>query len=166
MKAIKLLVLGMVMAVVGTAEGQVNVNVQIGAAPAWGPRGYENSRYYYLPDVDAYYDRNTSMFIYLSGNNWIHRRALPARYHNYNLYRGRKVVMSNYHGNSPYYNHKVYKAKYYRGHQAAPQKRVVYQNKGNKNQQSAFKVKDHGNNKNDRNSGHKSKGNGNGKKNK
>lgn len=115
MKTIKLVVLGLVMAFAGAVQSQISVNVHIGSAPVWGPRGYEHARYYYLPDVEAYYDVKTAMFIYISGNAWIRRSYLPSRYQHYNLYRGRKVVMNNYHGNSPYYNHKFYRSKYGQG---------------------------------------------------
>ena len=172
MKTIKLLVLGMILALAGTAQGQISVNVHLGTAPAWGPRGYDNARYYYLPDVEAYYDVNTAMFIYISGNTWIRRSYLPERYHEYNLYRGRKVVMNNYHGNTPYYNHKVYRAKYGHGNQGAPQQRMENRNPGNNNQRMSNRNPGNNNqrydrnvgqrnSKDDRNSGH----NGNGKKN-
>lgn len=177
MKTIKLLVLGMILALGGTAQGQISVNLNIGTAPDWGPRGYDNARYYYLPDVDAYYDVNTAMFIYISGNSWIRRSYLPNRYRGYNLYRGRKVVMNNYHGNSPYYNHKVYRAKYGHGNYSAPH-RIVNRNNGNNNHnhRSVVNTRNQRNdrndrngnfrnnkNKNDRNSGHKGNGNEKGK---
>jgi len=145
MKTIKLLVLAMILAIAGSAQGQLSVNVNIGTRPAWGPRGYDNARYYYLPDVEAYYDMNTAMFIYISGNTWIRRSYLPARYHDYNLYRGRKVVMNNYHGNSPYYNHKVYKAKYGHGIQSMPQQQMKNRDYDNHNHQSVMNSKNKGN---------------------
>lgn len=157
MKTIKLFLLGMILVIAGTAQGQISVNVHIGTAPAWGPRGYDHVRYYYLPDVEAYYDVNTAMFIYISGNHWIRRSYLPSRYHNYNLYRGRKVVMNNYHGNSPYYNHKVYKAKYGHGNQGAPQRMNNRNNGGNRN---AGQYRSGGNNRNGGQNGQgKNKGN-------
>ncbi len=171
MKTIKFLVLGMILAFAGTAQGQLSVNVHIGTAPAWGPRGYDNARYYYLPDVEAYYDVNTAMFIYLSGNTWIRRSYLPSHYRGYDLYHGRKVVMSNYHGNSPYYNHKVYRAKYGRGYQGASQQRM--EKRGNDNHRpiviNRSQRNDHDNGNNRDNNNNKKSGrndNGNGKKNK
>lgn len=160
MKTIKFLVLGMILAFAGTAQGQVSVNFHIGTAPAWGPRGYDNVRYYYLPDVEAYYDVNTAMFIYISGNTWIRRSYLPSRYRGYNLYQGRKVVMNNYHGNSPYYNHKVYRAKYGRGNQGHPQN-MGNRNNGNGNRRSVVNTRNDRNYRNDGNdrNGGKNKGN-------
>lgn len=155
MKTIKLLVLGMILTIAGTAQGQLSVNVHIGTAPAWGPRGYDNARYYYLPDVEAYYDINTAMFIYISGNTWIRRSYLPSRYRGYDLYHGRKVVMNNYHGSSPYYNHKVYRAKYGRGYQGAPQQKVVRHTVVNNHHNSDFHSRNDRNNNGKRQNDHK-----------
>lgn len=146
MKAIKLLVLGMILAFAGSAQSQISINLNIGTRPDWGPRGYEHARYYYLPDVEAYYDINTTMFIYLSGNQWIHRNYLPARYKNYDLHKGRKVVMTNYHGDKPYFNHKAYKVKYGHANQKAQQRKVVSRKVENGNKKAVV-------NRNNQNSG-------------
>ncbi|HZK92623.1 MAG TPA: hypothetical protein VFC67_00345 [Prolixibacteraceae bacterium] len=115
MKAFKLVALGIVLFFAGATQAQVSVHFNIGSQPQWAPVGYENSRYYYLPDVEAYYDVRNSMFIYYEGNSWIHRSYLPNRYRNYDLYNGYKVAMRDYRGNTPYYNHREYRAKYANG---------------------------------------------------
>jgi len=147
------------MVIAGTAQGQISVNVHLGTAPAWGPRGYDHARYYYLPDVEAYYDVNTAMFIYVSGNTWIHRSYLPSRYRGYDLYHGRKVVMNNYHGNTPYYNHRVYVTKYGRGrgYQNAPQQNISHRSEMNGNHRQVVNMRNQGN---DGNSGRGGHGNG------
>jgi hypothetical protein len=63
MKKFKLLALGISSFIAGSTRAQVSVNVNIGSPPAWGPSGYE-TEYYYLPDVQAYYDIRASQFIY------------------------------------------------------------------------------------------------------
>jgi len=115
MKILKLVALGIVLFFAGAAQAQVSVHFNIGSQPQWAPVGYEDSRYYYLPDVEAYYDVKSSMFIYYEGNSWIHRSYLPSRYKNYDLYGGYKVEMRNYRGNTPYDNHREYRAKYANG---------------------------------------------------
>lgn len=121
MKTLKLIIVtGIVLFFASTAMAQVSVNVNIGSPPMWGPVGYTDVQYYYLPDVEAYYDVPSSMFIYYNRGAWIHRTYLPARYRNYDLYRGYKVVMTDYRGNAPYTHFKEYKMKYakgYRGHE-------------------------------------------------
>ena len=115
MKTLKLIALGIVLLFAGATQAQVSVRFNIGSQPAWAPLGYEDSRFYYLPDVEGYYDVRNSMFIYYEGNSWIHRSYLPNRYRNYDLYKGYKVEMRGYRGNTPYYNHREYREKYANG---------------------------------------------------
>lgn len=76
------------------ASAQVQVSVNIGIQPAWGPVGYDYAEYYYLPDIDIYYYVPTQMYVYFDFGRWIHTRYLPARYHYYDFYRGYKVVIN------------------------------------------------------------------------
>lgn len=116
--------IGMAMILASAAHAQVSVNVNIGSPPMWGPVGYTNVQYYYLPDVEAYYDIHSSMFIYYTGGAWVHRAYLPGKYKNYDLYGGYKVVMRDYHGNAPYSNFKDYKAKYRKGYHGEMQRTI------------------------------------------
>ena len=124
MKAIKFIILGIGLFFAGGMQAQISVNVNLGSPPQWGPSGYSDVRYYYLPDVHSYYDIQTSRFIYYSGNSWVHRKSLPAQYRNYDLYNGYKVVMTDYRGNAPYTYYKQHKVKYVKGYRGAPQKSI------------------------------------------
>ncbi len=116
----------------GTLSAQVTVNVNIGSPPPWGPVGYTEVRYYYLPDVEAYYDIQTSLFIYYGGGVWLHRTYLPTQYRNYDLYYGYKVVLSDYRGTAPYNNFASHKVKYAKGYRGKEQKTIgVKPGKGN-----------------------------------
>lgn len=101
-----------------SVQAQVSIQVNIGSPPMWGPVDNSSARFYYIPDVEAYYDIETSMFIFYSGGVWIHHHQLPSRYRHYDLYNGYKVVLYDYHGSTPYtlygHHHKQY-AKGYRG---------------------------------------------------
>ncbi|WP_432710244.1 hypothetical protein [Pedobacter sp.] len=105
------------------AKAQVSVNINIGAQPDWGPRGYNYVDYYYLPEIESYYYVPTRKFIYFSGGNWRHSKNLPSRYRGYNLHHGRKVVINSH---RPYLHHNNYK-KRYASHKYAP----VRYNQGN-----------------------------------
>lgn len=124
MKAIKFIILGIGLIFASEAHAQISVNLNIGTPPQWGPSGYSNARYYYLPDVEAYYDVQKSNFIYISGNSWVRRPQLPKHYRNYDLYNGYKVVMTDYHGNTPYIHFKEYKLKYKKGYRNHNQKTI------------------------------------------
>lgn len=96
---------------VKNAEAQVrlNVNVNIGAQPVWGPVGYDYVDYYYLPDIETYYYVPTHQFVYFSGGRWVFAAGLPPIYRGYNLYNGYKVVINE---PKPYLLHSKYKVKY------------------------------------------------------
>jgi len=124
MKVLKLAIIVILMLYTGTVGAQVSVNINIGSPPPWGPVGYVDVRYYYLPDIEAYYDVQTSMFIYFGGGVWMHRRNLPMRYRNYDLYNGYKVVMTDYRGNTPYKNFGKHRSMYAKGYHGKAQKTV------------------------------------------
>ncbi|WP_016990040.1 hypothetical protein [Flavobacterium sp. ACAM 123] len=165
MKKFKLLALGIVLFIAGSASAQVSVNVNIGSPPAWGPSGYAQTDYYYLPDVQAYYDIRASQFIYFGSGNWVRSRYLPQQYRNYDLYNGYKVVLNDYHGRSPYTYFKNHKAKYHKGYKGKYQKTIGHRNnnqkryssKGNQSNGNGKGNKDHAN------KGNGGKGHGNGK---
>ena len=120
MKKIKLIAFLTALLIASSMQGQISVSLNIGNPPQWGPVGYAEARNYYLPDVEAYYDIQSSRFIYLSGGTWVHRTYLPTRYRNYDLYNGYKVVMTDYRGHQPYSYYKQHRVKYakgYRGHE-------------------------------------------------
>jgi hypothetical protein len=124
MKTLKLFAIGMVVFLATAGNAQVSVNLAIGAPPPWGPVGFSEARYYYLPDVEAYYDVPSSMFIYYSGGAWIHRPHLPGRFRNYDLYGGYKVVMNDYRGETPYTHFNDYKRQYARGYHGEAQRTI------------------------------------------
>jgi hypothetical protein len=132
MKTFKFLILGMVLLLAGTLQAQVSVSINLGSPPQWGPAGYSDVRYYYLPDVESYYDVQKSRFIYFNGITWVRRAYLPTRYRSYDLYNGYKVVMNDYHGNTPYTNFRDHKAKYTRGYHGEAQ-RTIGERPGNGN---------------------------------
>ena len=81
-------------AVTHTASAQLSVQINIGNQPAWGPVGYNYARYYYLPEINAYYDINAQRFMYMDRGRWITARHLPPAYGRINLYNTYKVVVN------------------------------------------------------------------------
>ena len=127
MKFFKFLTLAIVLGFagsVGTAQAQISVHFNIGTPPSWGPTGYSDARFYYLPDVQAYYDVPSSMFIYFEGGSWVRRSYLPNQYRNYDLYHGYKVVLNDYHGNTPYTNFNMHRSMYAKGYHQGSQKTI------------------------------------------
>lgn len=118
----KLLFAAMLFMSVFFAQAQVSINVNIGTPPSWGPEGHDDSRYYYLPDIDVYYDVNQSVFIYDNSGKWIREKRLPSKYRKYDLYDGYKVVLNDYKGDAPYTYHTKHRTNYPKGYKGQPQK--------------------------------------------
>jgi hypothetical protein len=151
---------------VNGSRAQVNVSVNIGAQPLWGPTGYDVVEYYYLPDLQMYYYVPSHQFVYLNGSNWVFARSLPARYRGYDLYSGYKVVINE---PKPYLHFNAHKVKY-ASYKGARGKQVVIRDS---KEPKYFVVKGHPGNANGHykaaggnkggkgNDGHKGKGKGN-----
>ncbi|MBF6608555.1 MAG: hypothetical protein ITG00_07430 [Flavobacterium sp.] len=148
------------------AQGQVSVNINTGPAPSWGPAGYSNATYYYLPDVETYYDVRRREYVYLKQSKWVRSSSLPLAYRQYDLYNGYKVVFTHA---DPYRSFATHKVKYKKGYKGKPQKNIGNNGKGNgkvghpgykgpKNNHSHSAKKSPGNKK-----GHSGKGKGNNK---
>ena len=164
MKILKFFALGILLLVSVPNFAQINVNV---GRPSWGPV-VTTQEYYYIPDVQSYYDINAGQFIYLSNGSWVRARQLPPRYRNYNLNKGNIIVLNDYRGRSPYVHYKNHKIKYNKGNNGnhyghrngkGNGKRNVNMNGNHKDSEDH---KDNGSHKNDEN--HKGDGNHKGKK--
>jgi hypothetical protein len=92
------------------SSAQINVSINLGSQPVWGPTGYDYVEYYYLPDIEVYYYVPKHRFYYYENNKWIYRSSLPSRYSNYDYYNSYKVVVNE---REPWHNHKTYREKYY-----------------------------------------------------
>jgi len=100
-------------AVVGftvATEAQVNVSINLGTQPAWGPTGYDHVDYYYMPDIESYYYVPDQVYIYKSGNSWRRSKQLPAQYSSYDVYSGHKVVINGV--KKPYLQNTRYRQEY------------------------------------------------------
>ena len=104
---------------VTSSKAQVNVSVNIGAAPMWGPVCHEAVDYYYLPDIECYYYVPRHQFVYLNGPNWVFSYNLPSRCSGYDLYSGYKVVCNEPRPYMNFYHDREVYARYrgYCGHQ-------------------------------------------------
>ena len=141
MKTTKLIMLVTLLVTAFSTKAQVTVNVNIGPPPVWAPAAPAEVRYYYLPDIEVYYDVPAHNYIYLNGGKWCHSAALPSRYRGYDLYHGQTVYLNDYRGNTPYTYYREHKEKY-RGN--SDWKRYKHDN-GNHNGDREHEDHDNGN---------------------
>lgn len=139
MKALKLLVFGLLF--ITSTQAQVSVNVNLGTPPVWAPANPVATQYYYLPDIDAYYDVPAARFIYVRNGQWVRAERLPSRYRAYDLRKGQVVYLTDYRGKSPYSYHKNHKIKYV-GKKYKPAKTVYVNGKHDNGKHKGHKKHD------------------------
>ena len=93
-----------------TTQAQIGVSINIGRQPVWGPVGYDYVDYYYMPDLDVFYNVPRGVYYYEDRGRWISSPGLPSRYRSYDLYNTYKVVVNN--DPRPYMNVVNYRTKY------------------------------------------------------
>jgi hypothetical protein len=63
------------------------------------------ARYYYYPNLDAYYDSKENLYIFESNQNKgqiIKAKEVPSGYRGYSVYNGIRVAITDYNGNEPF----------------------------------------------------------------
>jgi hypothetical protein len=106
-----ILIAGILIAFTASVKAQLSfsIGVNISSQPIWGPTGYDDVEYYYLPDIDAYYYVPKHLFYFQVGDRWTSSSHLPSRYHDYDLYNSYKVVINE---DKPYMHDQDYREKY------------------------------------------------------
>ena len=79
--------------------------------PSWAPAYSPGVRYYYLPDIETYYDLSNRDFIYLNNGQWLFSNNLPYMYSDYDLNSGFAIYLNNgvY---QPWMHHQYYVSNY------------------------------------------------------
>ncbi len=112
--------------------------------PQWAPDYYPGVRYYYLPDIEVYYDLSLREFVYLNNGQWMYSRVLPPVYSYYDLYSGFVVVL-NRNVYRPWMHHQFYISNYprYYYHDYYDRSNFPYVRGYNENLRSAIYWKEH-----------------------
>ncbi|MDG2431695.1 hypothetical protein [Flavobacterium sp.] len=129
MKTLKLIAAGIILLGTTTSNAQLSVNINVGT-PVQRIAPVVVTDYYYLPDIQTYYDVRHNQYIYQERGNWRRTAYLPVKYRNYNVRSGYRVAINDYHGNQPYRNFNQDRTRYYKGykghHSQVVSKKVKY----------------------------------------
>ncbi len=79
--------------------------------PVWAPAYFPGVRYYYLPDIEAYYDLSNQDFVYLDNGQWMFSYGLPSIYAGFDLF-GAFVVALDLDVFQPWMHHQFYVSNY------------------------------------------------------
>ncbi|MGI4740216.1 MAG: hypothetical protein ACRYG7_34020 [Janthinobacterium lividum] len=90
------------------AHAQVSVNASYGH-PAWGPAAPAGAQYYYVPEIDGYYDLQARNYLVQRNGRWLPVASVqgynPASFH---------PVVVDYRGRQPWTQYRDHHAHYYR----------------------------------------------------
>ena len=118
------------------ATAQVGVNIQIGH-PAWGPAVPQGTQYYYVPEIDGYYDLAARNYIVQRNGQWNTVASVPG----YNPASFHPVIVD-YRGRQPWAQYRDHHARYYRP--VGPQRPVVIDRNNNNHGRGRDGHDDHG----------------------
>jgi len=109
-----------------TAQVSVGVGVNI-RLPFWAPTyaNVDRVRYYYLPDIECYFDVWNQEFVYLQDGNWMFASQLPQSYAGYDFNANPFVVVLDWNVHEPWMHFHYYVAHYPKFYY-----RTVYKNEG------------------------------------
>jgi hypothetical protein len=130
MKKLRVLLSAIVLFIAFGAQAQVETTKTTTVTttlPDWGVAGADNARYYYIPDIETYYDVKGANFVYMKDGKWVKAKEVPVA--DYDLYDGYKVVLTD--DAEPYGDFAKMKAKYTKGYKGEPQKTVKIKQKKN-----------------------------------
>ncbi|RVT74912.1 hypothetical protein EOD40_12120 [Flavobacterium sufflavum] len=118
MKTLKLIATGIILFAASTSQAQVSINVNIGTPavvvrPAWVPQNHVNVDFYYIPEIESYYDVSAGLYVYLDNGNWCRTRYVPVRYRGCDLNNARRIELRGYHGSRPYTYYNNHNVRYY-----------------------------------------------------
>lgn len=98
----------------------------IAQQPIWGPVGYDHADFYFLPEIDCYYDIAAHQFVYEKNGSWVYSTSVPPQAKSIDLFRTYKVVMR---GQHPWFQHVPNRIRYvsYRTNHTQPVIRDCHQ---------------------------------------
>ncbi len=104
MKTIQYFLAAMLFTVSYTSSAQATVNPDLSfeAQSIIDEGAIHNIRYYYYPNLQAYFDTDTGTYLYIKGNEWVEANRIPSGLRGYSLLNGQRVAITDYYGNEPY----------------------------------------------------------------
>lgn len=153
MKKFQLILMTTILLFVLKTTAQISVNINLGSRPVYHPQTYyyeDNVDYYFLPEIEAYFDNRNGFYIYYSSNRWMRSQYLPQNCGDFNINRCQKIAIL-YHGNAPYGDFVNHRRQYCNNNQ----REIVYVENGcDNNNKYKNKCKKHKKNKHNDNHEH------------
>lgn len=86
---------------------------------------YEEVRYYYYPNLQAYFDTKVGLYLYVQNGEWVESETLSPTFRGYSLKNGQYVMIKDYTGDEPYSMLSQHKAQYPPDYSSRPKRDVA-----------------------------------------
>jgi len=127
MKKITYLILGLMIFSFNFSEAQVQLDTIFIRANKVKPSGNVPVRYYYYPNLEAYFDSKVAMYIFKNKETgeWTKSETIDATTRGYSLKNGFYVMLEGFTGDDPYNYIEEHKKKYPADYSSRPRPRPV-----------------------------------------
>lgn len=132
MKTITHLILGIALVSFNAIQAQeaveieeVNVAFNYKTTSENEPYKYEEVRYYYYPNLQAYFDTKVGLYLYQENGEWVESERLAPTFRGYSLKNGQYVMIKDYVGEEPYTLINDHKAKFPADYSSRPKREVA-----------------------------------------
>lgn len=104
MKTLPYYIIAAFMSITFSASAQTSVNPDLSfeAQSIIDQGAINNIRYYYYPNLQAYFDTDTGTYLYIKNNEWVEGNEIPKGLRGYSLLNGQRVAITDYSGDEPY----------------------------------------------------------------
>lgn len=124
MKKITYLIIGLLMVSFNSAQAQVELNT----VDVSSNYKFEEVRYYYYPNLQAYFDTKVALYLYKENGQWVESEELAPTVRGYSLKNGQYVMIKDYSGDEPYALLEQHKKQYPANYSSRPQRPVANTN--------------------------------------
>jgi len=122
MKTITTLILGMLLFSFNYTNAQVELDAVNVSGKSESGYQFEEVRYYYYPNLQAYFDTKVAMYLYVENGEWVESEVLEPKNRGYSLKNGQYVMIKNYAGDEPYTLLNEHKKQYPADYSSRPKK--------------------------------------------
>jgi len=124
MKKITQIVIGMLVLSFNVSQAQVALDeVNVSAKQAAEASSFVEVRYYYYPNLQAYFDTKVGMYLFQEDGEWVEAEQISQATMGYSLKNGQYVMIKDYTGDDPYDFIEQHQAEYPADYSSRPQKR-------------------------------------------
>lgn len=128
MKNFTKLILGLLVFSFNISLAQVEldaVNVQSNKKEAAETSSFVEVRYYYYPNLQAYFDTKVAMYLFKEDGEWVESEKIAPTLMGYSLKNGQYVMLEGYTGEEPYEFIEEHKVKYPADFSSRPKRDVA-----------------------------------------